>query len=102
MFGEIYLLKELGIKIQQTEKKKGLQITSLKKLERWDFDYLNGNQTDIFSSLENAKFPTHSIGNSFKFVTRGWSKKNYALPFTFNFASYLSDGFFASFVALLD
>jgi type I restriction enzyme, S subunit len=74
---EIYLLKELGIKIQQAEKKKGLQITSFKSLERWDFDYLDANKTDIFSSLEKAKFSLQNIGYAFNFVGRGWSKKSY-------------------------
>lgn len=74
---ETYLLKELGIKIEQAEKKKGLQITSFKSLERWDFDYLDANKTDIFASLEKAKFSLQNIGYAFNFVSRSWSKKSH-------------------------
>lgn len=52
---ETYLLKELGIKIQQTEKKdwqgfKFLQPANLKELSRWDVKSLYGNSSNPFDT----------------------------------------------------
>lgn len=58
---ETYLLKELGIKIQQTEKNdwrdfKFLQPANLKELSRWDFPFL----MDSFEM--NSEFPVRKLG----------------------------------------
>lgn len=85
---ETYLLKELGIKIEQTEKKdwqgfKFLQAANLKGLSRWDFPFL-------MNSIEmNSKFPIKKLaefidcfmkddnGNSLRFESSKYSQQHF-------------------------
>ena len=66
---ETYLLKELGIKIEQTEKKswkgfKFLQPASLKELSRWDFPFL----MDSFEM--ESQFPVKKLGEFIEYFLK--------------------------------
>lgn len=78
---ETYLLKELGIKIQQTERKdwqgfKFLQSANLKGLSRWNVDFLLnlGNAENSFTS----KYKTIRFGEISKGIGGGTPSKNVA------------------------
>ena len=75
---ENYLLKELGIKIQATEKKNlakfsFLQSANLKELSRWSVDFLDKQNT--FDEIRKSKYEVVSFEELITFAQYGISEK---------------------------
>lgn len=71
---ESYLIDALGITIENTEKKQGINFVRFRDLERWDMDYLMNTDPDIHSN----KFPVISYKEIFTQLRNGISARNYS------------------------
>ncbi len=69
-----YLMQELGITIEEKQKKKGLQMIRFKDLDRWGVDF--AIFTSILNKLyKNTTFPIERLGSRIEYLQYGLSEK---------------------------
>lgn len=76
------LLDRLNLpQIDKSIDRKKFQVFHYKDLIRWD---IYSSDITILNGLNNSKYPISLLGTEFRFIRRGWSKKNYK-DATFNY-----------------
>ena len=73
---ENYLLQKLGIEIQKTEKKTGLQMASFRDLSRWNIDYILN--ADSIENFFKGKYKTVRFGDISRGISGGTPSKKVA------------------------